>query len=165
MKTLAVVIIGIAGLFSCSSEDPSDVVVDLTINLSIQDSDGQDLLNPAIGNFIQEEDISIYYEVDGAQKPCWEVNGGVLDNPKGFSILTPHASSGLGSQYVLSVFSHSKVGRAVTVIKIEGHDEIKLAAEVVRTNGNILITKIWHNEVLVWTADDAVPKHVAVILN
>jgi hypothetical protein len=57
-----------AMFFSCDSDDQA-IVVDLDINLAIEDSGGNDLLNAETDNFIQPGAIHIFYEINEKEKP------------------------------------------------------------------------------------------------
>lgn len=161
--------LAIVALTSCTPDEPDAVVVDIDIDLTIQNNAGDDMLNPATTNFIETADISVYYEVDGQEKHCSEVMGGnnvILDNPKGFNVLPPDGStSAIGNKYHLNVYSNATVGEATTIIKIAGHEEIKLVTEVTGKNGNIVVEEIWYKDVQVWTNDSATPKYVPVVLD
>jgi hypothetical protein len=168
MKNLSLVLVVIcsAGFFSCDKGEPgAAVVVDLSIDLNLENAAGQDLLNPATLNAIQEDDITVYYDIDGEKKTCAEVNAANndrLDYPNGFLISAPAMGTG---QYTLRLFSNSFVSNATTTtINIEDREEIELVTKVTRNEGNILIEEIWYKEDMVWSKNSAVPKHLTIVL-
>lgn len=150
-------------IFSCDTED--NINFDVKINLTIENADGIDLLNPLTVGAISKNDIKIFFEINGERKTYQSINSDVtLDNPDGFSIYPPDGSVTFGGKYHLNIISNPTIGNAVTIIEINGRDDIELISEVVEKNGSITIKKIWLNDNLVWPIEgnqDA--KYVRVI--
>jgi hypothetical protein len=153
-------IVGTAMFFSCDSDDQA-VVVDIDINLTIEDADGNDLLNAEIGNFIQSGAIHVFYEINGKRETYQSVNQGTaLDLPEGFYIIP---SDGVRKAQ-LTIFSNPTVGdQVVTVIEIDGRDDVRLVTKVTRKKGNTRVEKIWYKDNLVWPTEDAGPKYVKIV--
>lgn len=167
MKYIALVLslFCVLGSSSCIDDDDPMVVVDLTITLTIENPEGEDLLNPATLNAINEEDISVFYEINGVRKTYAEAmadNGTVLDNQKGFTLYPP---SGTETRYSLNVYSNFTEGKPLTIVKIEGREEVSILTEVSKSNGNTLIQEIWYKDNSVWTINSPGPKYVQVVLD
>lgn len=169
MKKLSLLLVMMCAaiLFSCDKDEPSAaVVVDLTIDLNLENANGQDLLNPATPNAIHDNDIKVFYDVDGAQLTYTELNqthGELLDYPGGFFIIQPEVGA---TKYTLRVFGNSTIGEAVkTTLKIDGREEIEFTTRVQHANGNILIEEIWLKENLIWSRNSENPKYFTIVLN
>jgi len=161
----AVVILVLLACFSCETSSNDAVVVDIRIDMTIEDRQGNDLLNPETENSIQQDDIRVYYEIDGKKETylsCHKDKNVILDNPAGFLIYPEDA---LG-KFQLSVFSNPTQGEAITIIELEGHDDVTLKAQVSRENGNTIVRKVWYQGNLVWpTETNNGPAYVQVVLD
>jgi hypothetical protein len=141
--TFFIFLIGI--LSGCSDQSDCCTNYDLGITVELQNADGADMLNPSTAGNIQEQDIEMYYEVNGQLKTYASLsNGAVLDNPKGFIVQSD------GSKYFLHVFSNPTEGdNVVTFIRIKERPEIKLVTKVEDDHGR-RVTELRYNNQLVW---------------
>jgi hypothetical protein len=160
-------------MLSCKEDvqEEDGVYVSLRIHLTIESTDGIDLLNPNTPNAIREDNIRMFYEIDGKRETYASTsNAYILDNPSGFTLNTPVISTQpidmLGNKYFLTIFSNSLVSNnSITVLAFSGKDAIKLRTEVLRTNGSIRVTKVWYENILVWPIEgNDGPPYVRIIL-
>lgn len=154
-------IVGGMIFFSCDSPD-DQVVVDVNVYMTIEDADGNDLLNPATENYIKPESIHILYEIGGNRETYESINqGATLDKPAGFFVSPPE---GEFTKYRLTIFTNPTGGdHVVTIIEVEGHEDIILVTEVSRKKGNTIVQKIWYKDALIYPSDKAEPKLVKVV--
>lgn len=71
-------------LTGCEKNESVAGAFGINIQFSIRDSSGEDLLNPATPNSINEENTEHYYLVNGVKVRQYK---GTADHPKGFNIL------------------------------------------------------------------------------
>jgi len=147
------------------------VYVSLRIHLTIESTDGIDLLNPNTPNGIREEYIGMFYEIDGKRETYASTSNAIsLDNSKGFTLNAPTISTQpidiFGNKYFLTIFSNGLVSsNSITVLAVSGKDVITLRTEVLKTSGSTRIVKIWYKNVLVWPiAGNDGPAYVRIIL-
>jgi len=151
---------------SCGDSDDGDqVVVDVTVHLTIEDADGNDLLEPDGANAIDASDIHLFYEVNGSKVSFESVNSGTqLDYPKGFFIGPSDGTNAFEGKHVLTIFSNPAAGDdVITIIEVEGHEDITLSTKVSKKNGNTVVQSIRYKGDVVWPTDGDVPKFVKVI--
>lgn len=152
--------------YGCSdSEDGDQVVVDVSVHLTIEDAQGTDLLDPEEENAITQDDIHLFYEIDGSKVSFESANeGSQLDYPKGFFIGPSEGANVFGGKHVLTVFSNPTAGDdVITIIEVEGHDDITLSTSVSRKHGNTVVQAIRYDGDVVWKNDDDIPKYVSIV--
>src|SRR5690606_16006177 len=140
----------IALLSSCSSDDIKEQFnLDVGFEFSIKDSEGNDLLNPQNPNSFNEPDIKLFYLVNGEVN---EVYDGNMDYPRNFVIHEYPPTS----EYRIGVFlNHAETEELpITYIKWNETDTDTLKCEIYRTNSLTKITKLWLNDVQIWTSSD-----------
>lgn len=131
-------------LTACETDSCGCIVMDVGIEVAIADSEGNDLLDPSIEGYFSEQDINMYYEINGKLKTHASMSSGHLDDPDGFSI-EQHEN-----RYILFLSSNPTAGKkVVTILRIKDHPDIKLVTTVNGENGK-RIEKIWYNDQLVW---------------
>ena len=165
MNKYLVICILFGSIFSCKKISQEGAIVDLMINLTIESSDGKDLLNPNTPNAIKAGDINIFYEINGKRETYLSTsNAYKLDNPAGFTVNKPDNS--FGNKYFLTIFSNPDVNNnSITVIAVSGREEIKIISEVTQTSNSHSIAKIWYKNNLVWPiAGNDGPKYVQTTL-
>lgn len=147
-------------LTACDTNSCGCVTYDLNIEVTIEDAMGNDLLNPSTVGYFTEEDIDMYYEIDGKLKTHASMAPGAqLDNPEGFTIGSD------GNRYLLSLSSNPTAGKkVVTILRIKDHQDIRLVTRVNGENG-ARVEKLWYNDQLVWSSDSQTSPHVTVILD
>ena len=164
MKSILISTMLLASIcFACESENDEGVVVSIDITLTIEDKQGNDLLNPETEDFIDQNDIKVVYEIAGKRESYITLNdNAILDNPAGFSVY--HAEG--ADRFHLNIFSNPTKGKAITIVELEGHEDITLVTEVSKKNGNTIVEKIWYKDNLVWPTEiNNGPAYVPIVLD
>lgn len=128
---------------SCSKENPTEMNIDTSIDISVKNSEGIDLLNPNNSNSFKEQSISIYYLTDGELTLYNEPN---LDYPNGFFIFQHE------NEYRLRLFPNTSSNESLpeTVIKWNSSESDALKCNIEKTDNSEICTKVWLNDILVW---------------
>ncbi|WP_086478479.1 MULTISPECIES: hypothetical protein [Arenibacter] len=146
-------------LYSCSSDDGKEqFVYDVSVEFSVKDSEGNDLLNPENSNSFDESEIKLFYLINGEVN---EVYDGNMDHPRNFVINEyPPAS-----EYRIGVFlNYSETEeQPTTYIKWNETDTDTLKCEVYRTNSLTKITKLWLNDEQIWTSSDGTVPYFEIL--
>lgn len=151
---------------SCSDQHSHAVIVDLDINITIENANGEDVLNPAVSGSVTANNISVFYEINGELETYLSLSNGDSDNPSGFTLNPPDGSDTFGGRYFLTIFSNPTEGEPLTIIKVEGMEDINLVTKVVRSNGNTRITEIRYKDELVWPVEgNDMAKYVRVVVD
>jgi len=129
-------------LFSCTKKENNlkGIDLDYAVEISVSDKAGNDLLNPATPNAFFEKSIRIFYVKDGVKKEFYESN---LDRPRNFHI------DETDGKYKMHLIAYSE-----THIQWNENDADTLRAEINKTAGNEVITKLWYKDSLIWTAEN-----------
>lgn len=132
-------------LFSCSRKKICCTVVSTEIDMSVNDSTGNDLLDPSFPGSYKEDSIRLYYLVNGKRVEVYDPN---MDSPRNFFIY--HDTPG----YVIRVFPNDDKSSEypVTYIDWNQHDEDTIRCELTRTSGTTVVTKVWFDGQLKWQA-------------
>jgi len=130
---------------SCSSDDSDQFIVDTHIDVLIKDSNGNNLLDPENVNSYKEEQIKIFYLVNGQQS---EVNNSNLDYPKGFFIYEHE------NEFRIRIFPNSDKNEEtpVTYIMWNNTDIDTIKCSIERKSNSEICKKVWLNDNLVWEA-------------
>lgn len=145
MKNIFFIII-ILFCSACSSDDNSDqMIVDTSINLSIRDSEGNDLLDPQTDNSYKESEIKLFYLKNGEEMEIFNSN---LDYPKGFFIYKQE------NEFRMRIFPHTEMGEKfpTTYIKWNNSDIDTVKCNIEKTTSSEICTKVWFNNNIVWEA-------------
>lgn len=113
------------------------IVWDHSVEISVSDKVGNDLLNPATSNAFLEKDIKIFYLTNGVRKEFFEPN---LDHPRNFYITETNG------KYIMHLAAWDE-----TYIQWNKNEADTLRAEIDRTAGNEVISKLWYKNSLIWT--------------
>lgn len=141
------------GLFACNKDENNDAHynLDTSISITVVDESGVDLLNPANTNAFLEENIKIYYLIDGVME---EVNDPNMDNPRNFSINEPEAT---GDKYwmelLLNIACDSTDLYGTTYIKWNDTDTDTIQCDYKSESDYTIITKVLFNNKVVWEGD------------
>jgi hypothetical protein len=130
-------------LFTNCSEDDCCTVIDLQAGIEYHNLDGDDLLNPNTTNHFSQNEIKVYYLVDGEKK---EIFRGNLDNPRMFDISSStDANSVIRYGMALSLNDLSSEEIKTTYLELNEND-IDTITHTLRNNGNNkVIDKVWYN--------------------
>jgi hypothetical protein len=134
-------------LLSCNKDDNEQVIIDTAINISVKDTEGNDLLNANSLNSLNQNSFKVIYEINGEQI---EVNDENLDYPKGFFVYQH------GNEYRIRVFPNTDKNSSypITYIKWSEMDTDTLKCEIDRNGNSEICKKVWFNNELVWQAYD-----------
>jgi hypothetical protein len=161
MRRFNLVFFFLSGWFltACDTDSCGCVIYNLGIEVAIQDAAGNDLLNPSTEGYFTEQDIDMYYEINGKLKTHASMSSGQLDNPDGLTIWPDE------TRYLLSISSNPTAGRnVVTLIRIKDQPDIRLVAQVNGKNGR-RVEKVWYKDQLVWSVDMQTAPLVTVVLD
>ena len=155
----------IIGLFSCESSDTMDnnyYNLDTAVKITVVDINGNDLLNPNNANCFLEENIIIYYLIDGEEEEIYDPN---MDCPRNFCIYAPDTADG---KYWIgltpNIVSDSTVGYGITYIKWNDNDKDTIKCAHRSGEGYTIVTKVWFNDELVWNEDDELTnRHIVIV--
>jgi len=144
MKKLILFLV-VVSLFACSKSDEasSAVHLDVTFDFLISNSENVDLLDPSSPNHFKEEDIKLFYEVDGERI---EVYDPLMDNPRNF-FLYKHEN-----EYRIKVFLNdfNTSDKSITYIQWNDTDTDTVEALFNRTGNSVQVSKVWLNEIEIW---------------
>jgi hypothetical protein len=142
MKPLTLMLISAMMLFSCQKEKEA-MNLDAGIEITVFDNNGNDLLNPSNQNSFKEQNIKIYYLINGIVEEVYYPN---YDNPRNFSIYERDGIYRMG----LSPNANEKDEFPVTYIKWNETDTDTIKCSISRTESSVICTKVWYNETLMW---------------
>ena len=130
---------------SCSTNKSSQFIVDTDINISIKDSEGNDLLNPAYPDSYQKGNIKLFHIINGEQIEIFDAN---MNYPKGFFIYKHE------NEYRIRVFPNTDKSeqQLITLIKWNETDTDTIRCNVERTSNSEICRKVWFNNEVVWEA-------------
>lgn len=106
---------------------------------------GMNLLNPGDGYEIS--DIEVFHKVEGEWKRYYEGN---FDYPKGISVIA------IAGENYLRVFLSNKTNEediSATKLKFAEGEEDCIESVIEKISGNEIVTKIWYNNELKWSAE------------
>jgi len=153
MKYLIYSITIIMGLFACDNDKNDDIHynLDTNISLTVVNENGIDLLNPENTDAFLEENIKIYYLIDGEMEEVFDPN---MDNPRNFSINEPEVT---GDKYwmelSLNIASDSIELYGTTYIKWNDVDTDTIQCDYKSGSEYTIITKVLFNKKIVWEGD------------
>jgi hypothetical protein len=133
------VLLGIAFVISCQKDDFCGcMLVDIGVNMSVSDANGNDLLDPATLNAIKKEDIKLFRVENGTLKEVVNANA---DYSGDFMIYQLQ-----NSKYHLRLMTPE----TLTYIQWKGTDMDTLQCEFKTTSNSKICTKVWYNSKLVY---------------
>jgi hypothetical protein len=147
MKTFIFIFTLVLLLNSCIEKQIRGVIVDVGVKITIQDKAGVDLLNPHNPGAYLYENIKTYTLEHGVKT---EVFRGNLDYPKDFLM---YENDG---KYFMRLFLNGSLDGdlGVTYVQWSENDMDTFKYEISTANDNIICTKVWYNDSLVWTTAD-----------
>lgn len=148
----------ILATISCSekNEDNPVATVNATgIKLSVTNENGADLLNPNNPNAYLEENIRLFYLINGQVE---EVYDGNLDNPRHFSVFHHE------SKYRIGIGLNENGQPSTTHIKWNDTDTDTIKAEFRRWGASsIQVLKVWYNGDLKWEFSSQTAPHFEIV--
>jgi len=129
---------------SCTTEPDSFVLIDTNIDFIVKSKEGKDLLDPANSGY-SESNIQLFHIVDGIKTEYFDAT---KTAPKGFLLFDNT------SEYRIRIFTQnvSSTNTYESVIQWDSNDEDILAYHVKYENNgtNVMVDKVWINQVEVW---------------
>jgi len=133
------------------------VVVMQSIDVTVRNKLGEDLLNPA--NEYRIKEFKIYYLVNGAKKLYYNAN---MDASSGYRLLK-HPSKG---NYYLNILMNGSMGvlKSTTFLQLGNAATLDTISTQYRADpNNIVPEKIWFNGRLAWKIEDGEPPVYEII--
>lgn len=135
----------IASLFACNKEDDLNpaVIVDRGFEFLVFNSQDVDLLDPATPNHYEEDDIKLFYEIDGELTEVYDAH---LDHPRHFMIFEHE------TEYRIRVFLNDSDASDETITHIQWNDDDTdvIKASFKRPKSNVIVNKVWLNDTQIW---------------
>ncbi len=159
MKAI-VILMMVTFLTSCNKEDETEKVAvffDTSVEISLKNQSGEDMLNPNNQNGYRAENIKIYYLVNGEKQEVFDVN---MDYPRNFLIFQ------LENEYRIRIFQNSAETEELPITYVEWNENETdtLQAEYDRTyNNQPRVQKVWFNGDLKWDGKDGEKGFFSVI--
>ncbi|WP_417885916.1 hypothetical protein [Zunongwangia sp.] len=158
------IFLGIVGAFlaiGCSQERPGDGTfnLDVAVEVSVENSKGQDLLNPKTENALNAEDIKLYYVENGK---AYEADEEMDDDgqPKKNIIVFQR-----GDKYRVRILqNHSSEDETpLTLIQWNQKEIDTIKSEFLKGDRYIIQDKIYYNNKLSWTSNDSFEPYFKVV--
>lgn len=144
MKKL-ILFLAITSLFACNKSDDLSpaVVVDISFEFLVFDSQDADLLNPTTPNHIESDDIKLFYETDGEVLEVYEPH---LDHPRRFHIFEHE------NEYRIRVDLNDSDASDETITHIQWNDDDTDVVKAVfkRTKNTVRVSRVWLNDTQIW---------------
>ena len=147
MKKL-LLFLAITALFACdkSNDISPGFIVSIEFDFSVFNSQDEDLLDPATPNHIEEDDIRLFYEIDGK---ILGVYNPYMANPRNFMIYEHE------NEYRIKVVLNDSDATEETITHIQWNDDDTdiIKARFTRTENIVRVNRIWLNDTLIWDSD------------
>jgi hypothetical protein len=130
--------------FSCEKEQIIGGFYDASVEIRVQNENGNNLLDPSTPGAIDPEEITLYWLQNGEPKKKFD---SFLDYPKYFRIIEE-------PEYIIEVQMNSDENEEfpVTYIRWNESDTDTIKCEFTRTTGTEYCSKLWCNNELMWEA-------------
>lgn len=139
-------------LLSCHVDDNKNCCMNIEsdILISLENSQGMDLLDPASNVSIDTSNIHVSYEMKNGNKKL--INDLNLDASKGFHLIEPEETQTdkYGFQLFLNTDYIDKEDISYTYIEWSPTDTDQIKSQFIRENNNLLVSKVWVNGELSW---------------
>ncbi len=155
MRTI-ILILAIAFLGGCTSdENLQQFVLATSIQFSVSDAEGNDLLDPENPDSYKHSDIKLYYKKEGKYEEVYE---GHLDSPRKINIYKHIKEYRIG----VSLNDSEKEMQPETLIKWNENETDTVKCEVYRAEGIVRVVKVWLNGSLIWDAESETEPYFAM---
>lgn len=131
----------------CCANPDNSTIVGIGMEMSVRDENGTDLLDPQNPNAYMEEDIKLFYLIDGE---VGEVFYGNLDHPRMIKIFQHENEYRIG----IALNHNENENPPITYIQWSETDTDTLKAEFRRWDNGIEVRKLWFNNELKWQFSD-----------
>ena len=157
MKKL-IVFLAITGLFACDKSDDFSpgFIVSIEFEFSVFNSQDVDLLDPTTPNHIEEDDIRLFYEIDGK---ILGVYNPYMANPRNFMIFEHE------NEYRIRVVLNDSDATEETITHIQWNDDDTdvIKATFTRTKNTIHVSRVWLNDIEIWGSNPGDSKYFELI--
>lgn len=147
---LALIILMAVGCSKDKDVENCCTIISLHANISLKNTDGEDLLNPENPNGYKERDIKTYHLINGVQKRAGQYDQFYADNEGIF-------------RYSVIVNYEGNDEYPITYIDWNETDRDTIKSEIYQTSNQIRVIKIWYNGVLMWDAEDLGPEQFTIV--
>lgn len=146
MRTIIALII-LAVFVSCSKNNDDEPQNQYSINrgveISLKNSNGEDLLDPNNPNGYKAEEIKLYYLINGEKQEVFDPN---MDNPRNFLIYNHDSEYRIG----ISLNDTDSDTRPITYVEWNEIETDTLQAAFFKNENTIQVIKTWFNGELKW---------------
>ncbi len=144
MEKLICILIAIS-FFACSKSDEMSprFNLDVVFELSVFNSQNEDLLDPATTDHYEATEIKLFYEVDAEMIEVYDPN---MDAPRNF-VIYKHEN-----EYRIQVtLNYSDTSdKPITYIQWNNSDTDTIEVLFERSERSVLKRKVWLNEIEIW---------------
>jgi hypothetical protein len=161
MKNLLIILM-ISTLLACSNnsqsndmEEQNGYYLNAGIEFSIVDSDNKDLLNPENLNYLDINNIKLFYLINGEKKEIYNPN---MDYPRNFLIYQHE------NEYRIRIFlNHTDTeDKPMTYVQWSEKDIDTIETIYRRTQNSIIQETLWLNGEQIWEIGDIEPYFVLI---
>lgn len=157
MKKL-ILFLAITSLFACDKSDDFSpgFIVSIEFDFSVSNSQDVDLLDPATPNHIEEDDIRLFYEIDGK---ILGVYNPYMDNPRNFMIYEHE------NEYRIKVVLNDSDATEETITHIQWNEDDTdvIKATFTRTENTVRVSGVWLNDTQIYDSNDGEIKYYKLI--
>lgn len=149
MKKIFYTILCLLLMNSCNNENEEQYNLDVGFELSIINSNGEDILNPNHTNAIKHSDIKLFYLINGEKE---EVYNGNYTYPRNFKIYEHQNEFRIGISQNYSDMEE----KPLTYIQWNDIDTDTIESIYERNSNSVLQRKIWINGDLLWESNSGI---------
>jgi len=139
-------LIAVVSLFACSKSDemsPPGFNLNAFFEFSVFNSQENDLLDPATPEHYKEEEIKLFYEVDGEIIEVYDPNMGA---PRNFRIYKLE-----NENRIVVYLNHTDTSeKPITYIQWNDADTDTIEATFKRNRHNVVVSQVWLNGLEIW---------------
>jgi len=161
MKTILSILILAFVFNSCKKEEPKGLTIDTHISIRVKNKSGMDLLNPSNPGAYLEQDIKIFYLINGVKVRIYNVH---YPSFRYFYISEDAGSHG-NFWMTLHLNDTPYVEYPITYIQWDENNTDTLKHDVYRTENLVSFKNIWLNDSMVWKSEDYAkgPRNIEII--
>ena len=154
MKKYVILMISLM-IIGCSKDNQNENInafnLDVGVEFSVINSDGEDILNPNNPNAINKSDIKLFYLIDGVKKEVYNSN---YDYPRNFKIYEHQ------NEYRITIWQNNTDSEEKPLTFVQWskdeNDIDKIETIYERTSNAVLQRKIWLNDDLLWESNSGI---------
>lgn len=171
-KIILIFIASFCLLLSCQKDEPEILEEEtyeavyhtsLKFYIAFLTKDSTDLLDLSTPNYIKEEDVDIYYVVDGKKLRVYNPNEDITRREPFFIRRQGTGEDIYYGHLVLYPYWPQDQSRATTIISIDGYSDDRLEYEFELVDDINKCTKIWYKDQLVWPNNLSTARYFIII--